>query len=74
MVSYLILLRLYEECARVVHSHTGMAVVLVIFIDCDTRIKEIQIGDHKIKQQILPMTIPFFLRNISCLTIIEVIF
>ena len=50
MVSYLILLPLCEEFARVIHSHTVMAEVLAIFIDADTRIKGVQIGDHEIKQ------------------------
>ena len=50
MVSYLILLPLYEEFARVVHSHTAMDEVSATFIEADTRIKEVQIGDHKVKQ------------------------
>ena len=50
MVSYLILLPLYEEFARVVDSHSFMVEVPAIFIDADTRIKGVQIGDHEIKQ------------------------
>ena len=50
MVSYLILLPLYEEFARVVHSHTVMAEVPAIFTDADTTIKGVQIGDHEVKQ------------------------
>ena len=34
--------------------------VAAIFIDADTRIKEVQIGNHEIKQKILPMIPPFF--------------
>ena len=70
MVSYLIRLLLYQEFARVVYSHTVMAEVPTIFIDADARIKGVQIGDHEIKQSILPMT-SFFLRDITCLTRIE---
>ena len=72
MVLYLIILPLYEEFVRVVHSHTVTNEVPSIFIDADTRIKGVQIGDHEIKQYILPMTSPFFLRDITYLTIIEV--
>ena len=50
MVSYLILLLLYEEFTRVIHSHTVMIEVPAIFIDANTRIKGVQIGDHEIKQ------------------------
>ena len=32
-----------------VHSHTVMAEVPAIFIDADTRVTGIQIGDHEIK-------------------------
>ena len=42
------------------------------FTDADARIKGVQIGDHEIKQSILPMT-SFFLRDITCLTRIEMI-
>ena len=49
MVSYLILLPLYRKFARVVHYHTVMAKVPVIFIDPDTRIKGVEIGDDEIK-------------------------
>ena len=72
MVSYLIPLLLYQEFARVVYSHTAMAEVTTIFVDADARIKGVQIGDHEIKQSILPMT-SFFLRDITCLTRIEMI-
>ena len=50
MVPYLIPLPLYEEFARVVHNHTVMAEVPIIFIDANTRIKVVQIGDNEIKQ------------------------
>ena len=45
--------------------------VLAIFINADTRIKRVQIGDHETKQ-IFPMTPPLFLRDISCLTRMQV--
>ena len=73
MVSNLILSHLYEELARVAHSHSIMAEVPAMFIDADTRIKGVQIEHHKIKQWILPMTSPFFLGDTTCLTRIEVI-
>ena len=53
MVSYLNLLPLYEEFARVytlILLYVTVAEVLVIFADADTRIKGVHIGDHKIKQ------------------------
>ena len=50
MVSYLILLPLYEEFARFIHSHTVMDEVPATFIETDTQIKEVKIGDHEIKQ------------------------
>ena len=40
--------------------HVTMAEILVIFTDADTRIKGVQIGDHKIKQQTLPIRPQFF--------------
>ena len=49
MVSNLILLTLYEEFARVVHSHIVMAEIPAIFNDAGTRIKGVQIVDHEIK-------------------------
>ena len=69
--SYLNILSLYEEFSRAVHSRTllyvTVAEVPAIFTDADTRIKGVQIGHHKIKQQILLITPPFFLRDITCL-------
>ena len=53
--------------------YVTVAEVPAIFTDADTRIKGVQIGDHKIKQQILLITPPFFLRDITCLTRIQVI-
>ena len=50
MVYYLILLLLYEDFTRVVHSHTVTAEVSAIFIDADTSIIGVQIGYHEIKQ------------------------
>ena len=35
--------------------YVTVAEVPVIFTDADTRIKGVQIGDHKIKQQTLPI-------------------
>ena len=53
--------------------YVTVATVPVIFTDADTRIKGVQIGDHKIKQSILLIIPPFFLRDITCLTKIQVI-
>ena len=50
-----------------------MAKVLAIFIDADTRIKGIQIGDHKIKIVNFAYDTTIFLRDFSCLTKIELI-
>ena len=50
-----------------------MAEVPAIFTDADTRIKGVQIGDHEIKQKILLIKPPLFLRGINCLTRIQVI-
>ena len=48
MVSYLNLLPLYEEFSRGADSHAVM--LPTIFTNADTRIKEVEIGHHKIKQ------------------------
>ena len=37
-----------------------VAEILTIFIEANTRIKEVQIGDHESKKKILSMTQPFF--------------
>ena len=53
MVSYLTPLPLYQKFARVftlMLLYITMSEVLTKIIDADTRIKRIQIGDHKIKQ------------------------
>ena len=50
-----------------------MAEVLAIFIDADTRIKGIQIGDHEIKIVNFAYDTTIFLRDFSCLTKIELI-
>ena len=58
MVASLNLLTLYEEFDRGVLSYmllwlrlyVTVTEVPAIFIDADTRIKGVQIGDHKIKQ------------------------
>ena len=49
MVSYLTLLPLYEVSTLILLFAT-VAEVPAIFTDADTRIKGVQIGDHKIKQ------------------------
>ena len=46
--------------------YVTVAEVPAIFTDADTRIKGVQIGDYKIKQQILLITPSFFLRDITC--------
>ena len=50
-----------------------MAEVLTIFLDADARIKGAKIRHDETKQYILPMTPPFFLRDIICLTKIQVV-
>ena len=53
MVSYLNLLPLYRSSPRVhtlILLYVTVAEVPVIFTDADTRIKGVQVGDHKIKQ------------------------
>ena len=47
--------------------------VPAIFTDANSRIKGVQIGDHEIKQLILLIIPPFFLRGINRLTRIQVI-
>ena len=80
MVSYLSLLLLSKNFNRVVHSLCYyelllsmllciiVAEVLTIFIDANTRIKGIQIGDHEIKIVNCADDTTIFLRNFSCLT------
>ena len=46
--------------------------VLAIFINADRRIKGVQIGHHETKQEILLIT-PIFLRDITCLTRMQMI-
>ena len=50
-----------------------VAEVLAIFIDSNTRIKGIQIGEHEIKTVNFPDDTTIFLRDFSCLTKIELI-
>ena len=45
-----------------------VAEVLAIFIDADTRIKGIQIGDHEIKIVNFADDTTIFLRDFSCFT------
>ena len=47
--------------------------ILDIFIDDDTEIKRVLIGDHKIKQQILAMATSIFLKDNTCHTRIQVV-
>ena len=47
--------------------------VLAIFINADTRIKGVQMGDHETKQQFLLMATPIFLRDSICLTRMQLI-
>ena len=75
MVSYLNLLPLYrssQEVYTLIQLYVTVAEVPAIFTDAYTRIKGVQIGDHKVKQQILLITPPFFLIDITCLTRIPV--
>ena len=48
----LILLPLFKTFARSVHSHTVIyyCEVVAIFINVDTKIKGVEIGDHETKQ------------------------
>ena len=50
-----------------------LAEVLAFFIDADTRIKGMQIGDHEIKIVNFADDTTIFLRDFSCLTKIELI-
>ena len=50
-----------------------MAEVPTIFIDADTKIKGAQTENHETKQQLLLITLPFLLRDITSLTRIQVI-
>ena len=43
-----------------------------ILTDADTKIKEVQIENNKIKQQLLLIKLPFFLRDLTCMTRIQV--
>ena len=67
MVSYLILLPLYEELARGVHSQyrrNGKFLnKLAISIDANKRTKGVQREDHQIKQEILLMINTIFLKR-----------
>ena len=49
------------------------AEILAIFIDVDTRIKDVQIGDHEIKIVSFADSTTIFLRDFSCLTQIKLI-
>ena len=59
-------------CALIL-LYVTVAEVSAIFTDADTRIKGVQIEDHKIKQYYLLITSPFFLRDITSLTRMQVI-
>ena len=75
MVSYLNLLPLYRNSPEVhtlILLYVTVAEVPAIFTDAGTKIKGVQIGDHKIKQQVLLIAPPFFLRDIICFTRIPV--
>ena len=50
-----------------------LAEVLVIFTDADMRIKDIQIGDHKIKTAKFADDAAIFLRDFICLTKMKLI-
>ena len=49
-----------SRVATLILSYITVAEILTIFIDVNTRIKEVQIGDHETKKKILSMTQPFF--------------
>ena len=78
MVSYLTLLPLPKDFLSIVHSISmllciTLAEVLVIFTDADMRIKDIQIGDHKIKTAKFADDAAIFLRDFICLTKMKLI-
>ena len=50
MVSYLILLALYDEFTRAAYFHTVVAEVPAIFVDASSRVKGVQIVGHGLKQ------------------------
>ena len=51
MVSYLIILPLYEEfVSTIMLLYATVAEVLAFFTDADIRIRGVQIGDDEIKQ------------------------
>ena len=49
-----------------------VAEVPAILTDADTKIKGVQIENNKIKQQLLLIKPPFFLRDLTCMTRIQV--
>ena len=69
---YLTLIRSSLGVSTLILLYITVVEVLAVFINADTRIKRVQIGDHETKQ-ILPMTPPLFLRDISCLTRMQAI-
>ena len=76
MVSYMILLPLYGDFGRVstlILLYITVDEVLAIFIDNDTRIKGVQLGNHEIKQRLFWLAPPFFLRDVTFLIRIKAI-
>ena len=76
MISYLNLLpykRSLPGVSTLILFYITVPEVPAIFTDANSRIKGVQIGDHEIKQLILLIIPPFFLRGINCLTRIQVI-
>ena len=72
--SFALIQEFHQGCPLSMLLWIIVAEVLAIFIDADTRIKGIQIGDHEIKIVNFAYDTTIFLRDFSCLTKIELIF
>ena len=64
----LIFLALCKKFDKGFHSHSVIYYCGRGTINADKKIKGVQIGDHETKQEILLITPPTFLRDITCLT------
>ena len=62
-------MRSFLGVSALILLYITVAEVIVIFIYIDTRIKVLKIGDH----EILPNTTAYSLRDITCLTRIQVL-
>ena len=71
--SFTLIQEFHQGCPLSMLLWIIVAEVLAIFIDADTRIKGIQIGDHEIKIVNFADDTTIFLWDFSCLTKIELI-